>query len=481
MRIFLPIFFFCLIIQTAVAQQYSHYNTGTVRESFENTSVSSFIPDSSRSIAFNFFVPNLTGNFYLTGDAQVPLKSRAFLGRYTKTYLRVGEGRVNRTYADANVYSIMLRIFGSLDGNTELGFSTQTRAEGRGLFSDESVGIFNGASFFPQDSYSNIFNDNIRYQAYHQIGFSYRENINKKVSFGFKISALLGIEYQNLDIDNSQFVIDRPNDRASLGLAGTYRINYTPGDFTRHDLLPTLRNPGAGISFGTTIKTRDNFVIQANVKDLGFIHWSARSNTYRFADFGVINELSGRHREDSIYNTAERIVKSNPTVGSFVTATNAKFEISANKTYWINPATNLRYSPTLIVSKEMLYNGIAAALVNPVYYKNYSATITASYETNRIFSMGGQLMVKTPNVEFFLGTERLIPSTRLLIAANGNDGQVNRTHSYTGADVFMGFAVKFGKPIEHPMNASYIPMGEPKGGFFTRLWHKIFNKGEDNY
>jgi hypothetical protein len=41
----------------------------------------------------------------------------------------------------------------------------------------------------------------------------------------------------------------------------------------------------------------------------------------------------------------------------------------------------------------------------------------------------------------------------------------------------MGFSVKFGSVIEHPMNASFIPMEERKG-FFARIWSRLFHHGE---
>ena len=150
MRIFLSVF--CLLFTfQAFGQQYSQYNTGTLYESFENPAVQSFIPDTSRRIAFNLFIPNVTGNFYLTGNAQSPLKSRAFNGRYNDSYLRIGENAFNRVNANANVYLVMLRVFRSLNGNADMGFSVQTRMESRGLISDESIGIFNGAKTFPLD------------------------------------------------------------------------------------------------------------------------------------------------------------------------------------------------------------------------------------------------------------------------------------------------------------------------------------------
>jgi hypothetical protein len=476
MKIFVLAFFLLFTLHVS-GQQFSQYNTGTVYESFENPAIQSFTPDSSRNIAFNFFIPNFTSNIYVNGNAQAPLKSRAFNGRYNTSYLRIGEGQFNRANATANVYLIMLRLFRNLNGNTDMGFSVQTRMESRGLFSDESVALFNGASAFPDNHYDNIFNNEYTFQAYHQVSFSYRENITKKFAIGVKLSALLGIEYQKLNITNSSIDFDRQNDQALLGLGGYYRNSYSPGGLNSRDLLPTFRNPGASVTIGTSVRTRDNFLVQANIKDLGFIHWSKRSGTGNFNSNGFIRNLSTRDRENNIFGTSKKIIQSASFPGGFVTPTNGKIELSINKTYWLSRDFNLSYSPTIIGSKEFFFPGGTLAMVNPVQYKNYTFSLTTSYDTYRIFHLGGQFMIKAPNAEFFIGSERFIQSGKLLLASTGNDGQINRNSAYSGADLFMGFSVKFGSVIEHPMNASFIPMEEHKG-FFARIWSRLFHHGE---
>ena len=478
MRIFLLAIFLLLSASKVFSQQFSHYNTGTVYESFENPSVQTFIPDSSRQYAFNLFIPNLTGNFYLTGNAQSPLKNRAFNGTYNNLSLKIDEGAFNRVNANANVYLIMFKKFTNLSSNGEIGFSFQTRSELTGKFSDESVAIFSGSRAFDNDHYDDIFNDNIRLQTYHQASFSYSEKINNKFALGVKLSALLGIQYQKLTINQSSIDFDRINDNARLGLAGQYYLNYTPGKFGGSDFLPTFRNPGASISIGTSLRTRDNFIIQANVKDLGFIHWSGRSSIYTFNTSDIIQDLSSKRREDNISATTRAIIHTGGVLGSFVTPTNGKAELSANKSFWFDYDKKFRYSPTIIASKELFFNGLAIAMVNPVSYKNFTVSVTSSYEQYKIFSMGGQLMIKSPNAEFFIGSEKLFQTGSLAMANFGNDTQINKNSSYSGANIFLGFSLKLGRVIEHPLNASSIPMGDAGRGFFSELWSRIFKHGE---
>jgi hypothetical protein len=468
----------CLILSApkVFSQQFSHYNTGTVYESFENPSVQTFIPDSSRQYAFNFFIPTISGNIYLTGNSQSSLKSRAFDGSYDNSLLKIDQGAFNKINGNLNVYLIMFKSFTNLSSNGEIGISVQTRAEARGKFSDESIAIFNGSGSFPNDHYDDIFNNTISYQTYHQVSFSYSEKITKKFALGVKLSALLGVQYQKLTINQSSIDFNRIEDNALLKLNGQYHINYTPGPFSGSDFF-TFRNPGASISIGTTVRTRDNFILQGNIKDLGFIKWSSSSSIYNFNAQDTLQGLSGFNRENNIYTTTRNIMHKGGKFTSFITPTNGKIELSANKKYWLDDDKKLRYSPTIIASKEFFYNGFTVAMVNPVSYKNLTVSATASYDQYKILNMGGQFMVKSPNAEFFIGSERLLQTGNFIMASTGNTAQINKNGTYSGADFFLGFSLKFGSVIEHPMNANNVPMGDSKG-FFSSLWSGLFKHGK---
>lgn len=474
------LFTFLLISFSASAQQFSQYNTGTLYDSFENPSVRSFIPDSSRQYAFNFFIPNFNANAYVTGDIQQALKNRLFATQtgYKANALQIGKSKNNHFNANVNAYAIMLKSFTSLNGDVEMGFSYQLKAESRGLVSDETIALFDNVANFKGNPYDDIFNNHFQLQTYNQISYSYRERINKQFAFGFKLSALLGIKYSNFDITGSHAVFDTVNNAATLSMRGRYYSSYIPGQPSAHDYLPTFRSPGASITIGTSYITDDKITIQANIKDLGFIHWSSRSLASDFDNTTTITGLASGHREDSIYNAVIKLFRSTQAmskIGSFTTKTNARGELSASKTYWIDYDNNFKYTPTLIGSKEFWFTGFTAALVNHVQYQNYTATITASYDDMKLFNVGAQLMYKTPNFEVYGGSERLVNTGRFAFAALGNQTQIDHIGTYSGMDIFLGFSVKFGAIIEHPMNSSYIPMGEK--GFFGRLWGRLFKTG----
>ncbi|MBB5394951.1 DUF5723 family protein [Mucilaginibacter sp. AK015] len=475
MKNFLLVICFLFISVETFGQQFSQYNTGTLYDSFENPAQAAFIPDTSNKIAFNLFIPNFNSNLYLTGNAQVPLKNRVFDGRYINTGLTIEEGRFNRANANANIYSIMFKVFSSLDGNQEIGFATQTRGEGRGLVTDETLLLLAGSQNFERDDYSNIFNSNYTYQSYHQISASYREKISKSFAFGVKLSALLGIQYQQLQIDRSHITFDRANDAAIITLQGRNRNNYLPGGFSKHDLIPSFKNPGASISIGTIFKTRDNYNIQFNVKDVGFIHWSAQSNVGEFNTTRTAPAISSNRREDNLYGSVYDIVHSADVEKAFTSPTNGKIELSANRSFWLDYEKRFKYSPTAVLQKEIFYDGYTAALVNPVQYNNLVGTLTTSYNNYGIFSAGLQFMVKSPNIEFYIGSDRVMQSVSLLRAARKSNSQINKNAGFTGADFYLGFSIKFGDMIEHPLNASHVPLGD-RPGFLKRMWNSVFHK-----
>lgn len=480
MKYFLLAICFLFISVESFGQQFSQYNTGTLYDSFENPAQATFKPDTSYNLAFNFFVPNFNSNAYITGNGQIPLKSRLFGGRYiNNNNLTLGNGRFSRVNVQSNIYTLMFKVYTSLDGDQEIGISTQTRAEGRGLFSDESFLLLSQLSKFTEPAYSDIFNNSYTEQTYHQISFTYREKVNKQFSIGFKLSALLGIQYQKLQTDHSNIQFDNLADLAALRLQGNYRISFTPGEFSSHDLLPTFRNPGASISIGTILRTRDNFIIQANVKDLGFIHWNKKSKTSNFDATGIVYDIGTRRREDNLYATTNAIIHSADQAGSFVTPTNGVAELSANKSFWLDYDKRFKYSPTIIAQKELFYEGYTVAMVNPLQYKNLVGTVTTSYNNYGVFTTGLQGMIKAPNVEFYMGTDKLIQSVNVLNSARKSASAINKQSSYSGADFFLGFSLKFGRVIEHPLNANRIPLGE-RPGFLKRIWNNIFHPGKDD-
>jgi hypothetical protein len=470
MKKFLLAFCFLLLAVKGFSQQFSQINTGTLYDSFENPSQRAFVPDTSKKYAFNFLIPNFNANFVITGDIQSSLINRAFGGKYDNNALQIGSGNYNNVNFNMSMYEIMFKMFKSVKGDIEVGVFAETKGEGRGSFTDESIALFNGAGAFSGTSYDNLFNDHYNEEIYNAIGLTYRERLTKKLTMGFKVSFLTGIEISKLDIYESHVNLDKVNNAATLSLRGTYYQSKGPGNLDSRSFLPTTRSPGAQISLGTSYKTDDNVLIQGNIKDLGFIHWYDRSSIASFNTTETAINIASKGREDSIYKTVDNILKNDRNFQSFTTATNARFELSATKSYWLDQDMLFKYSPTIIASKELLYNGFTGALVNHFQYQKYHGSLTFAYDNNSLLNVGLQLMYKSYNGEFFIGSDKLIQTIALGGASSSYSSYTNG--SFTGASFFMGFSLRFGPVIEHPLNSSVMETGER--GFLGRLYNRLF-------
>jgi hypothetical protein len=466
----------------AFSQQFSQYNTGTLYDSFENPSQRSFIPDSSRQYASNFFLPSFNSNFHFTGDAQTAFKTRIFADAYDASAVPVGTGNYNYLRANASAYLLMFKVFTKLQGNQELGFFIKTSAESRGIVTNESFAIFNGFDKFANNSYTDVFNNRFFYQTYHQVGLNYREQVTPKLAIGFKFGLLSGIDYRKYSFFQSQIDFDRTNNQALLTLSGA---SYTAGWDERNTIVAKtgldFRNPGVAISVGAAYKTDDAYKLQFNIKDLGVIHWSNTYSQISYFDQStiLIPVSSDSASENIISDRLGYLTTQSPANKGFYTPINGIIEASINKDYWLDYNQTLKFSPTAIVAKEIFYPGFTGALVAPVQYDKYVVTLTPSYNDLRLLSIGGQFMIKTPDTDFYIGSDALyqtISFTKESIqSGNYVPGKPGR---YTGTSFFIGFTLKFGNLIEHPMNASFIPMGEK--GFLGRLYDKIFKK-DKNY
>jgi hypothetical protein len=281
----------------------------------------------------------------------------------------------------------------------------------------------------------------------------------------------MGLDYSKVDIYQSHISFDNVNNTATLSLQGKYYQSKGPGNFDLRSFLPTVRSPGAQITIGSRYVTDDHVTIQVNVKDLGFVHWYNRSSLASFNTTQLITGITGPHREDSVFNHVKSIINNHRGIMSFTYPTNSRLELSASKTYYLDDDLFFKYAPTLVGAKELWYNGYSGALVNRFEYKNrYNLSLTGSYDNLNLFDLGLQFMFKAPNAEFYIGTDRLLKTEALAIASRTYASYANA--SYTGADIFLGFSLKFGPVIEHPLNASTIPNGER--GFLGRLYNRLF-------
>ncbi|RZL49729.1 MAG: hypothetical protein EOP00_06500 [Pedobacter sp.] len=465
------ILFACSLLCTKVrAQHYALYNTRTLFDAYENPAIKTFTLDSSSKYASNFFLPNFSVNAANKGAAQSVIRTLTNTGKFSTTDLPIGTGEYNKAFQSTNIYLLTFRIFSSYKYNQEVGFAWQLRSDANADYTNESLVVFDDYKrFTEQTPYTDIFNDKAYQQSYHQFSVSIRENWDKKLALGIKFSLLSGIAYNSLKINNSYFYSDIPNDRLDIGLNGTYKGSFIrESELEKKNLIPTFKNPGLSMSIGTTYTSKSGYFLMGNIKDLGFIRWSKSSHVAKLNTLESIYNLSIKST-DQINNQITDLAYDADVQKAFVTPTNAKADFLISRTFGF-------YKPSIIVSKNLFYEGGDAAFVNTFKIDKFSASLTPVYNFNDFIMIGVQAMYQTPNFEFFLGSDNIGKSISLGRGISQNDAGVGT--GYNAGSFYMGLGIKFGKTVNHPMNLSTMPgVGGEKTykGFFRSLF-TLFKK-----
>lgn len=451
-------------VSGANAQHYALFGTRTLFDAYENPAEKSFTLDSSRKFASNLIIPNLNFIAANKGDAQDVIRRLINEHKFTTTGLTINDGIPNRAYANTNIYLLTFKLFRHYKYNQEFGFAWQLRSDAILNYTNEGLAVIDSYERFQNLPYNDVFRTHGYQQSYHQFSFSVRENWDKRLALGIKFSLLSGIAYNELHIDHSYIYADDINDRLDIGFTGRYRASFlNRDDIDRNDFFPFFKNPGAAISLGTTYNSRSGYFIMANVKDLGFIKWNKTSHVANFNQIKSIAPIS-------TYNTAavneeiKDFVNDVEEQQSFFVPTNAKADFLISRTFNF-------YVPSLIISKNLFHSGGDVAFVNTFKFNSVSASLTPAYNFNNFIMFGVQGMYQTPNFEFFLGTDNIGKTLSTARGINQEDQTVGT--GYNGASFYLGFGVKFGRVVNHPLNFSTMPgVGgqKPYKGFFRSLF-----------
>jgi hypothetical protein len=150
-------------------------------------------------------------------------------------------------------------------------------------FTDQMLDIFlNGnRSFAGQTAYmSPFYQTNIGYQSFR---FMSNMEVNDKVNVGFGVSLINGEQLQNIDASTLNLFTSEFGDTLILEGMGTIIISDTSN-------VGFLKNNGIGGAFSGYINLNINIIPNLNipaqlyfeVRDLGWVNWSSRTETYRF-------------------------------------------------------------------------------------------------------------------------------------------------------------------------------------------------------
>lgn len=171
-----------------------------------------------------------------------------------------------------------------------------------------------------------------------------------------------------------------------------------------------------------------------------------------------------RRLADSLINTFDNGIFQNE---SFYSPMNGKLELLVSKNFGA-------YHPNVLLSKNIWYPGGQATLINNYLFKNHVLSLTPSYNFLKFMNLGGQYMYKTPNFEFFIGSDQLVQTISFAKAAINSDATAVKGSLSMG--LYMGLSAKIGRLMEHPLNANRIPgIEQPKdskNSFFRKLFGK---------
>ncbi len=466
MRLVILIGFILFIFNPrAGAQQFALYNTGTLFDSFENPSQKAFITDSSRHYAFNFFIPTAGFSYGTSGPGLPTIKKALYTGKYDARTLSEEETKLTRISAAENTYLLTFKLFQSVKYHRELGFSWQVKTENYGETTNQALIVFQDYQRIIDQQLNNqlfdnnMFNTNMYAQSYHQFGFTFRENYNKRLAYGIKLSYLSGIAYSKVKINSSGLNINMETLDYDVYVDGDLRTNFYYDDIDRKMILPGFKNPGLALSLSGNYRSKRGWYFLANLKDIGFIKWSKDSYMFRDKNYTIEAGMV----KDSLWHE----IKSKLQRKGYTSPINGKAEILLNKDLG-------NYQPNLLLSKNLFYKGGDIALVNTYRYKNLNLSLSTDYNLNNFFEVGAQVMIKSPNTEFFLGSDQLFKTMDTQKALMNSDETIGS--GYSGASFYLGFSLKFGRIMSRPQNDNYIPginlkpSGKP--GFFQRIFGK---------
>ncbi|OAQ40582.1 hypothetical protein A5893_06460 [Pedobacter psychrophilus] len=440
------------------AQNFSLNHSGTLYDSFENPVEQSFQKDFSRKYAITI-LPSLFmfGNF--EGEAQTAFKKYAFTRVFGASSFSDFSKKNNLIY-DASLYLFSFKIFKTTNYNREIGISLKFKDEGNINISNGTFALLDDFSNFKQTNYSNILNSEGINQSYWQLALNYRENYNERWGFGAKISLLNGSLYNKLDINSSKLTIDSDTSYTA-GLQGQYKSSFGTDNLSYSKLLPNLKNFGTAISAGASYTSKNGIYLSLNIRDLGFIHWSKKSSVYNFDDNFTVNGANRLGANNRFFSSFEKILNVSQSNENFYSLIDTKTTFTASKDFDF-------YQSTFVFNKSTFNKAGQIALVNNFKKNAFNISINPVYDLVSDWNLGSQFMIKSPNAEFYIGSDQVFPTyyfSKGFITKNENIGNGNPRLSF-----FIGLNMKFGKKMQDIGNADEIPgLNDKETGFVSRL------------
>ncbi len=457
---FIIVFLFPLLL---FSQNISLNHSGTQFDSFENPVQQGFQKDLSRKYAVTLF-PHLSGYITFKGDGEAAFKKLLFTKSFSGANIgNLDQARTNQLAGNTNIYIANYKIFVTRNYNRELGFSLQLKNEGIANITNETIALLDSYRTFSKTEYDNPFNSNGNHQSYWQLGLTYRENYDDRWAFGGKISLLNGLTYNKIDITSSHLTIN-PSSSYNAKFEGTYTSNFGLDKLDFDKLIPNIKNIGVALSLASSFQTRSGYYLTLNLKDMGFIHWGKETSNYSFNSDITVLTTSGSSSTSKLFDELKNDASSTEVKKSFYSKVNTKVELAASKEFGF-------YKPVIVFSKSVFNPQGQFGIINNFRKNAFVFSVNAIYDLQTALNLGSQLMVKSPNMEFYIGSEQAFPTyylTKSYFTQDENIGRANPRASF-----YFGVNVKYGSKMQNMENAEYIPgLNDKETGFVVRLSKK---------
>lgn len=464
MRIKRAVIFFMFCATRSWAQEFSLTHSGTLYSSFENPVESAYTAEKSRRFNINLLIPGISANFKVNGEAETAFKSLIFNKDINSSSINTTSNNINYISILGNGYLLMAKMLYTAEYQREIGFSIQFRNEGDFNLSNAALVIPYSSTILKDGTYEDVFYSNYKNISYWQFGLSYRENYSSKLAFGAKLSFLSGASYSEMNIPTSHLQV--ANNSYDLTLNGTFTNSFGSDKLKPGNFLPNLKNPGVGLSLGTSYLFKNSMFLTANLKDAGIIFWNPKTPQYNFSDSFSVDHLNEKdsYREKYRDSLSNMLDKNKGYSGAFHTWTNSKVEVALSKSFET-------YKPVFIVSKNLQNSDGFIALQNNYVYRALNLALNPAYYFNNGLNIGALLMIKSPNTDFYLGTEKLLPTYYITKGYIKRDEQIGK--SPTQANIFLGLNIKFGKMMQTMPFADFVDgLNDAETGYVYRLSKK---------
>lgn len=432
--------FLFLLVATAgglQAQHYSLYNSGTLAESVENPWVSVF-DNACGFVASNFFIPTVNGDGFLQGDAAEAGREFLFWDRKLQQPLSDPDAKNHlNVYGHLNVITVKY-LYDQATG-TELLFDHSVRSMNAATVKNITVNLAQGGSFPIQNTYppgTGPLNSNLFHYLYAETSIGARRRFDESFSAGVKLSYLSGIAHFDGGIGYSDGNYFAAVDQMDFKIRGEAEYTTYANDLGISDFLPSFRNPGFSISGGIEKRMDERFKFTLAVKDLGVINWKEKgeqvvltpAQVIDVENFSVLNKNGAKAELDSIraqYATAH----------TYRTALPTRFE--AGGSLDVHP----NYTANVLVGYFTKFKRADLNLINDFKYGDFHLILNAGYNTYHNFLLGLNFLIRSPRVDFFVGSDNLLPSIKVNRQLNDRNYQFS---SRTAANVNFGFALRLG-------------------------------------